>query len=544
MKVKMPDKKSFKLYQVNITYRCNKNCNYCYAKDLKEDYNKDMDIEDFKTLLGWFEKNNINYFNMLGGEPTLHPLIGDMLTLTSEKNFKITLFSNGLFPETFLNHIDKVHSFLINYNQKSMYTCEEYELLHKNLAYLKQKNKHITFAFNITDDIESCDHIIESAKKYGVERVNIDFVTPNAFKNNEYISSTSLEKNKEKLIKFLKEFKEKNIIVKATRPLPFCIFKNEIKENKGVLSSSCSVGYGIISINPDLSIFPCLSIFFKGPKITSFKSFEEIISFYHEAINDIKWKRYLYPDCKSCIYFVRKKCQGSCLCHKCAQFDVLNKPDYTLFSQYKTTDINMFVDTVDKAVESLNKIFGKRKYRFKIYLFNNKKDMLYYSGTYHYPEWVTGFSSKNAYYQTTPKINRRVIHEICHVYINDKKEREIPLWLEEGFCEYLTYKDENDSKLKSIMKEKEILPFDKLFDRDKLYLLKYDASPLDKNIAYIQSRSMVNYLINKFGKNLVMKLITRGYQDFKQYFEESTKQKFEDLEKEWLNSLKLNPFKV
>jgi len=530
--------KSFKLYQVNITYRCNKNCSYCYAKDLNEDYGEDMSLEDFKALLEWFEKNNIKGFNVVGGEPTLHPLLGDMLLLANKKNFSITVFTNGLFSEIFLKHIDYVNSFLINYNHKDMYTSQEYELLHKNLDFLKKKNKSITLAFNITDTTDSCKYVIEAAKRYNAQRVNVDIVTPNSLKNNEYVLPSSFEKNKEKLSRFLKEFKENDVRVKTTRPLPFCTFKDEIKKNKGILSSSCSIGYGIISINPDLSIFPCLSIFFKGPKITSFNNFQEIVSFYRKAITDVKWNRYLYPECESCIYFIRKKCQGSCLCHKLTQFDILNKPDYRLLSQYSLADVNAFISKVDKATSFLNKIFGKPKQRFKIYLFNNKKDMLYYSGMYYYPNWVTGFASKNAYYQFRDKINERIIHELGHIYINRNRKGEIPLWLEEGFCEYLAYKDKNNSKLKTIMKEKELIPFDKLFDRDKLCLLKYDSDPLDKNIAYIQSHNMVSYLISRFGKTIVMKLLTGDYKNFRKYFDELTKQKFEDAEKEWLNSIK------
>jgi len=538
--MQFPKQKSFKLYQVNITYRCNKSCNYCYAKDLNEDYTEDMTMEDFNTLLEWFEKNNIKGFNMVGGEPTIHPLIGDMLLLAKKKNFNITVFTNCLFPETFLEYIDYANSFLINYNHKDMYTSQEYDLLHKNLGLLKEKNKYFTLAFNITDTTNSCDYVIRAAKKYNAAQVNVDIITPNSIKNNAYIPPSSFEKNKAKLSKFLKEFKKNNIRIKVTRPLPFCTFKDEIKENKKLIHSSCSVGYGIISVNPDLSTFPCLSIFFKGPKITFFNNFQQLASFYHKAIMDVKWHRYLYPECKSCVYFIRKKCQGSCLCHKLTQFNILDKPEYRLLSQYNIKDVKAFTSKVDSAVSLLNEAFGKPKKRFKIYLFNNKKDMLYYSGMYHYPEWVTGFSSKNAYYQFSDKISQRIIHEICHVYINRFRKGRIPLWLEEGFCEYLTYNDENNLRLKAIMKEKELIPFDKLFERKKLYLLEYDSDPIDKNIAYAQSYSMVNYLVNKFGKEIVMKFLTKDYKDFRQYFNEQTKQKFEDVEKKWLNSITLD----
>ncbi len=309
--------KTFKLFQVHITYKCNKSCDYCYASSLKEDYAKDMSLEDFKTLLNWFEKNNIKSFSILGGEPTMHPQIKSMLELVNQKKMKIRLATNGLFSEHFFECVGLVHSFLINYNYESTYSKEEYGLLHKNLGFLKESGKPVALAFNITDDITSCDYVIEAAKKYNAERVNLDLISPNSLKNNKHIPATSFEKNKEKINKFLETFEKNNIKVKVRKPLPICIFKDSIKKYKGILASTCLVGQSVACVNPDLTVFPCLSIFFKGPKITFFDNFQEIVSFYKNAITDLKWKRYLYPKCGTCTYFLRKKCQGSCLAYKC-----------------------------------------------------------------------------------------------------------------------------------------------------------------------------------------------------------------------------------
>lgn len=528
----------YKLIQVNLTYRCNRNCNYCYAKNLIEDYDKDMSVDDFKSLLNWLEKNNIKSLNLTGGEPTWHPHIGEILDLAKGKKFYVTVFSNGLFPEAFLEHIDKSDAFLINYNHKDTYASKEYENLHKNLEYLKQKNKPTTLAFNITDEIESCDYVINAAKKYGVEKVNMDFVIPNSLKNNYHIRSREFNKKKGLIRRFLKKFKENNIKVKITRPLPLCIFKDEKKEYPRSIASLCSVGYGIVAVNPDLTIFPCLALFFKGPKITEFNSFQEIKSFYQKAVSDVKWKHYTYPECKSCIYFIRKQCQGSCLCQKCLGFRILDKKEYTVFSQYSSSEIKDFIGLVDKALNSLNKIFGECKKKIKVYLFNNKEDMIYYSGFYSYPEWVTGFASRSSYYQYSPKIGRRLIHELCHVYIHQNKKGAVPLWLEEGFCEYMVYTQKDKARLDNLLRKNELIPFDTLFPRAGVGLLKYDNRILDDNLAYIQSFSLVDYLIKEFGLRMVLKFLSEEYSDFKKYFQQLTKYKFEDVELRWRGTIK------
>lgn len=305
------------LIQVNLTYKCNRSCSYCFAKDLELDFKNSMSLEDFKGVLGWLKLNNLNSFNITGGEPTLHPLVNEMLSFSNANKFNVSVFTNGLFGNGFLESIGYARSFLVNYNHESTYTKKEYELLHENLDFIRQKGKPLTLAFNMTHGIDSCGYVIDAAKKYGAS-VHLNLTTPNSLKNNDYIHLNDFQDTKALVLKFLADFKKNNIHVKMTRPLPFCIFKDVMRENKGLLSSSCSVGYGIVSINPDLSIFPCLALFFKGPKITSFSSFDGIRSFYSKKISDLKWANNLFPECASCIYVARKKCQGSCLCHKCS----------------------------------------------------------------------------------------------------------------------------------------------------------------------------------------------------------------------------------
>ncbi len=527
-----------KLIQINVSYTCNKDCSYCYAKDLKEEYREDMDLENFKKILDWLKKNNIDSLNLAGGEPTIHPEIGNMLELANKEKFKITVFTNGLFNESFLKYADHANFFLVNYNHKDTYTEKEYELLHKNLDYIKQRGKGITLAFNITNEISSCDYIIEAAKRYNISNVNMDLVIPNSLKNNEYIPPDEFRNKKGMLMGFFNKLKENNISVKITRPLPFCVFKEEIKSSKGALYSRCNVGYGIVAINPDLSIFPCLSIFFKGPSLTSFNTFKEISEFYNTSISDLKWKRYIYPECKSCIYLLRKKCQGSCLCHKCSPFETLRTQRYTIFSQYTIEKMKGFISQIENSMDSLDILLPKPKRKIKIYLFNNKNDLTYYSGAYYYPPWVGGFVNRNIYYQYTPENSsnfKNVTHELAHIYIRQENNtNNLPMWFEEGFCNYANRPNKSFpelcNELIDLMKEKKLTPFE---DMSNTSLLKYDNAPLDRNIAYVQSQSMVVYIIDKFGMDSVKKILFDRYDNFNQHFEEVIEHKFSEINEEW-----------
>jgi radical SAM protein with 4Fe4S-binding SPASM domain len=383
-----------KFVHVSITYKCNKDCSYCYVKGINNDYD-DMGINDFKLLLKWFIKNKINKFNITGGECTKHPLFKEFLSIALKKKFKIGIFSNGLFSHNLVHNMVGISSILINYNLKNHYTKKEYEILHRNLKELNNNKIPLLLSFNITNEIQSSNHIIKLLKKYKIKKINVNLTYPNSFKYNTFANQETVD-NKELslLIKLVNEIKQTGIPVRISRPVPYCILKNEKLE----FFSQCMPGSNIVSINPDLTIFPCLGLFFKGGKITNFQNIKSISNYYFKVISELKWKHYLYPECHSCIWRIRKKCQGGCLAQKCTPFIIIDKEQFIIYSQFNNKKTGFFIDIIDRIISSLNKKLNKNL-KIKIFLFKNKNDMKYYSGNHNVLELPDEFIKGGIYYQ-------------------------------------------------------------------------------------------------------------------------------------------------
>ena len=81
-----------------ITTRCNKNCSFCFIND-ERDSRKDISLSDFKFCLDFASKSNIDSLYLLGGEPTIHPMFDQLIEMTANNGFKITLLSNFIFTE-------------------------------------------------------------------------------------------------------------------------------------------------------------------------------------------------------------------------------------------------------------------------------------------------------------------------------------------------------------------------------------------------------------------------------------------------------------
>ncbi|MFW6014553.1 MAG: radical SAM protein, partial [Candidatus Nanoarchaeia archaeon] len=534
---KTPKNKTLNTIQANITYNCNRNCSYCYVKDFLNE-NHLMSLSDFNSLLQWLENNGIKRINLTGGEPTTHPQFKNMVKLAYTKGFLINIFSNFVFNSSLYETLNMVNGFLINIGKKEFYTKKEYENLCNNLKRFGNARK-ITINFCIDEQIDSCEHIIEICKKHKIDNVLIDVTHPNSLSTNSHVKNEEFIQIKNKLMNFIKEFVLNYINIKFARPFPLCIFspeeRNYLETGHG-LHGTCGTGRELVSVNPDLRIFPCLSLFIKGPKITRFKSQQDYYNYYEKSIHELKWERFLFKECKACSFREAGECQGSCLCRKSKGFQVIKKPHFSLYTQYNNA--GNYPATIQQVMQTLDKHFPRTK-KFEFFQFDNKKDLFLYSNTYKYPSWVSGFTSNNAYYQFGFTENKsRLTHEICHLYIENLSSTSIPNWLNEGICEYMAYGKEVDTRLLKLMGEKTLIPFEKMKGLYDKSLLEFDNSHPLENIAYQQSASLVYFIIKKFGFKTIINLL-QAKKDFYEAVKYETGNSFSRLAGKWKKELTL-----
>jgi radical SAM protein with 4Fe4S-binding SPASM domain len=533
--------KEKKTVQVNISYECNKTCSYCYAKPLMLKY-KDMTIDDFKILCRWLVRNYVQSINITGGEPTICKKLPIFLKVAKRFGIRVTLFSNGLFNTNLIPSLkENIEGFLINYNNITHYTEKEWNLLHKNLDVLHKERFFFRFMFNIPEHISSCEYAIKICKKYGIKKALIDATVPNSLKTNTYISSNDLKKNSKKIVIFMKKFLKNGIVPKFSRPMPPCIFKDEEEFLKKIdfKMTTCKVGNSVISINPDLTVFPCLSLFIKGPRINSFKNFNEYKEFYKESISHLKWKKILFPECENCMHYHKKECQGSCVCRKGKGFSFFNNEKFVIYSQYNKNEKDIFIASVKNTIDRIEQYLSINK-KIEIYNFDNKKDFLIYSKGFSYPDSITSLVRNGTYYQYGTRINKkRLTHSLVHCVLKNFFSYKTPIWVSEGICEYIASGEETISKIKIFLKHKKLIPFSEISETYKMSILAIDYSSLDNNLLYQQAGNMIGYILKKFSMNILLKILSDPCNDFYISFRKNTGKDFFDIEKQWIKELKI-----
>jgi len=76
------------------TMRCNLSCSFCFNRGI--DLVDDISISDFEALVSIISDIGVKEVDILGGEPTLHPEFGQILSLLYRSKMRAMISSNGV----------------------------------------------------------------------------------------------------------------------------------------------------------------------------------------------------------------------------------------------------------------------------------------------------------------------------------------------------------------------------------------------------------------------------------------------------------------
>lgn len=185
------------------------------------------------------------------------------------------------------------------------------------------------------------------------------------------------------------------------------------------------------------------------------------------------------------------------------------------FIYYKAAPESFLIRVSDKAEEYYNKIaddLGFNRFNFwlwderaKIYIFDNAKD---YQGATGQPAWseaaaLPGAKIIQTFYGARDFFETTLPHEMGHIIFREFvsfNNPAIPLWLDEGVATFegkFRYAN-TDGVLRQALAKGEFMDLTQL-SQFRVYSKKEDQRA-QVELFYLESWSLVNFLINKFGK--------------------------------------------
>jgi len=302
------------IQRIALTYLCNLDCDYCYTKSFNK-YPKFIKIEHFKKIISKLKPKRIF---LLGGEPTIHPQFNDILNILYHYKKKATLATNCLFDSSKFNEKFSKVIDVCTINPQVILSNNKRRLkkFNRNIIFLKNNVKEICLVYTYLNGSFN-RKIFNFCDKHNIKKITFSPALPDKDIGNSYFSLKKDMGIGKKIFNFVRFSNSKGISVFLISALPFCIFTSQQRKyliKYAGLHFTCSCGVGVI--HPFLSISPCPFLYFSGPKYNKFNNIKEVKKYFKKTIDKLKWEKTLFNDCKECLLFFKKVCQGACLNYK------------------------------------------------------------------------------------------------------------------------------------------------------------------------------------------------------------------------------------
>jgi NurA-like 5'-3' nuclease len=322
---------------------CNLKCTYCFANkyvntDNYDDVNN-ISVENFNKALAFVTTSEQEErLGIIGGEPTLHPELSELLDLSvkNEKINKVVLFTNGILLDKYTDILlnEKI-GILINVNSPEDMGLTNFNKLKSNLCNLMDalngcnKDK-INIGLNIYSIEKDYSFIFDIMNCVKADNLRLSIVVPNTDEKRNQIPYDYFIRMKPTFLKFLKQCKENNKIIHSDcNYIPRCVWTDtewnwikdylkEYYEKTGYRSNilnkaSCNP---VIDILPDMTAVRCFGCSFDSIQIERMSNLSDLKEYFSRRIDDISSNVAAIPECRSCYSYYVKQCSGGCIAFK------------------------------------------------------------------------------------------------------------------------------------------------------------------------------------------------------------------------------------
>lgn len=302
------------MINIFVTYRCNLACPYCFAREMKREFPLDMRRETFDALLDWMVRGGLPAASFIGGEPTLHPRIADMIERTADAGIAVVLFTNGLFePDLAARIAPRVSNVVVNFNEPQTYAPGQWDRLNGNLEALRANGARITFSKNFSPRFRRYDYLLEGMERHQVRSVRYDVSRPSASGANDHFALDETRGVIASIVGFVKRCEAMGVRTGLDCSVRFCDMRSEDRQYlERVSAKFTGICHPSVDIHPDLSASYCLPLSnVRVPDILRFRNHEEMLWHFAQMVRPLRLRN-VSANCLDCKDFMRR-CQGGCL---------------------------------------------------------------------------------------------------------------------------------------------------------------------------------------------------------------------------------------
>lgn len=255
-----------KVATLELTYRCNHHCLFCYCpwESDKEYKEAELHFEEWKEVVDILYQNGVKSFNLSGGEPLMRTDLKDLIQHISSLGAPMTMISNGReIDDAFLNFIAD-YDILLCISVPGIKTFQEHtgvnNLFHTLSLFEKTKKLGIKTSANIAVTKKNLPELYENVALpliHGADYVLLNRFLPGGrgLDYTEYLLSP--DETNEMLDIAESVLKKANRRGHVGTELPLCAIKEPEKYSNLQVSTLCGAGKDFFVVDPSGYIKVC-----------------------------------------------------------------------------------------------------------------------------------------------------------------------------------------------------------------------------------------------------------------------------------------------
>jgi MoaA/NifB/PqqE/SkfB family radical SAM enzyme len=297
-----------------INYDCNLECDYCFARELADSFPERIDASSFERLAAWLERSGVAFLGILGGEPTLHPLLPQMLARLKSIGVATVLFTNALYHDEGLSATlaQLTRNLVVNGNDPQSYSPAQAKLFTRNMEGLKANGARVSLSKNFSAGNTGYGYLLEYCARFGIDTIRYDVSRPSGSGLNSHFSNEQSFALAPTLLRFTQDCCAANVAAGLDCCLPSCMFNEEeaawLRESSLRFQAVCQPS---LDIQTDLSVSHCLPLWECSlADVTQYAGEWELLGAFGDMMRPLRASR--PKSCEGCESF-GKSCQGGCL---------------------------------------------------------------------------------------------------------------------------------------------------------------------------------------------------------------------------------------
>ncbi len=304
---------------LSITARCNRDCDYCFAKEALAALaggRLSMSMPVFEQSLDFLERSGIRELRLLGGEPTVHPQFPEMVARAVARGFRLRVFSGGLVPERALDVLCGIAARQLAVLVNVIPPDEGPPAVRrKQERVLQLLGLRASLGLNIADPGVELAFLLDWIARFGLSpgiRLGIAHPVPEG--GNRFLHPRHYGEVGRRVAAFGRRARESGVRLTLDCGWVPCMFPPGALEVLGIDPAEAGRRCNpILDILPDGSVISCYPLASRGrERLPTTRDAAWLRRRFHTTLTADRAFT-LYPHCRRCSWRERGACTGGCL---------------------------------------------------------------------------------------------------------------------------------------------------------------------------------------------------------------------------------------